>query len=253
VITGGEKILIGFKDPTRDDEIRLVKVTLPATNINFPNLSTSYIVRMYLDPDGVPFVYKGEGTWLANSPLAVDAHGTADGTGQGFPPTSIDIPLYKATTGASNGSLPTVEAIVNLSSVLALSEFEIGDLSVQNNMSVAGSVTSDLLVKGQITGSLVNKFSAAGSPSSPFTFDAKGDDDTNGNFQYLTHNGGTSFTVNFINVTNGIQLILVIVHSATFTLTWGTVNGAACVHHFASGDDQPSGSGHSKQTGCLLS
>lgn len=114
VIAGGEKILIGFKDPQDGNKIRMVEKTVPSATINFPAQNTKYIVRLKTDSDGNSIIYYGTGDYPLNSPLNQDGQGTQDGTSQGFPATLLDMPLAEVTTG-NNGTLPTTMIIPNTS------------------------------------------------------------------------------------------------------------------------------------------
>lgn len=139
LITGGEEFLIGFKDTTDNNEIRIKRVTVPAATLNMTAVSTKYIIRFRLDVNGTPEIYFGEGDYPLDTALGQDGTGTQGGTSQGFPATLVDAPLLEVDTGIA-GSTPTVAQISNTSQTFDR-QILVGDVTIQGNLTVTGSVT----------------------------------------------------------------------------------------------------------------
>jgi hypothetical protein len=141
VVTGGEKMLVGFKDPKDGNRIHVIEVTVPAATINFPAQNTKYIVRLKTDSDGTPSIYYGTSTvgYPLDAPVNQDATGTQDASGSGFPATLVDAPLIQVNT-QSNGQMPTYTLMKNTSVNFDRQIFA-GDIYVQGNLAVTGSIT----------------------------------------------------------------------------------------------------------------
>lgn len=111
-ITGGEVIHMNWIDHADGDTLKRIKVTLPAATLQVENTSSEYVIRMYVNRDGTPVLYRGEGIYPEDAYFGDLSRGTDGGSNQGSAATLIDIPLLKVVTGSAN-TIPTVTQIVN--------------------------------------------------------------------------------------------------------------------------------------------